>query len=208
MSDPNALPIAGWYPDPENEAGDRWWNGATWSDHRRPRNAAPGWAPEAASAAATPAVPTPAVPTPAVPAPAIPVPPAPAPARPDPYAGTPQVAPGYQAAPGYQPAFQPYAPAYAPNYAPAPTQMRNQLAFAGMLVSLIGLLFNWILFGAPGITGGIISIVGLRRANALIRSGVTAGNGKGMAIGGIVAGFTGALLFDLWFFSTWTTFQF
>ena len=35
MSDPNALPIAGWYPDPENEAGDRWWNGATWSDHRR-----------------------------------------------------------------------------------------------------------------------------------------------------------------------------
>ena len=45
MSDQNALPIAGWYPDPENDKGDRWWNGATWSDHRRPRNAGPGWAP-------------------------------------------------------------------------------------------------------------------------------------------------------------------
>jgi len=29
-------------PDPEDDKGDRWWNGATWSDHRRPRNAGPG----------------------------------------------------------------------------------------------------------------------------------------------------------------------
>jgi hypothetical protein len=205
MSDPNALPIAGWYPDPENEAGDRWWNGATWSDHRRPRNAAPGWAPEGAVSTAKKPVPKKEAPkteaaTPGEPAgeaaPAIPAPPPPA--------------PGYQAPyqPANQAAYQPYAPAYAPNYAPAPSQMRNPLAFAGMLVSLIGLLFNWILFGAPGITGAIMSLVGLRRANALIRAGVTVGNGKGMAIGGIVAGFAGALLFNLWFFTTWTTFQF
>ena len=50
MSDPNALPIAGWYPDPENDKGDRWWNGATWSDHRRARNAPAGWAPSGAAA--------------------------------------------------------------------------------------------------------------------------------------------------------------
>jgi hypothetical protein len=204
MSDPNALPIAGWYPDPENEAGDRWWNGATWSDHRRPRNAAPGWAPEGAavkSATKPAAKPAPkAQPDDATPA--VPVPPVPAPARPDPYA----YAAPYAGQPA--PAYQPYAPAYAPNYAPASSQIRNQLAFAGMLVSLIGLLFNWILFGAPGITGAIISFVGLRRANALIRQGVTVGNGKAMAITGIVAGLVGAFLFNLFFFTTWSPLMF
>jgi hypothetical protein len=40
--------------------------------------------------------------------------------------------------------------------------MRNPIAFGGMLTSLIGLLFNWILFGAPGIVGAILSFVGLR----------------------------------------------
>lgn len=213
MSDPNALPIAGWYPDPENENGDRWWNGATWSDHKRPRNAGPGWAPEPAPAKkaskkkADPAVVEP-VETPAA-APAAPVAPA-APAvppvppvvpagsttvpRPDPYAGTPMPP---------APAYQPYTQPYAPNYAPA-TPNRNPLALAGMLTSLIGLAFNWILWGAPGIVGGIISIVALRKANQLLREGVTVGNGKAMAITGIVAGFVGAFLFDLFYFTVWS----
>ena len=26
---------AGWYPDPDGGAGERWWNGAGWSDSRR-----------------------------------------------------------------------------------------------------------------------------------------------------------------------------
>jgi len=204
MSDPNALPIAGWYPDPENEAGDRWWNGATWSDHRRPRNAPAGWAPTStkkgskkATAAAEPAVTsTPAVAAPAAPVPPVPVAPVAAPvnpyapvAQPNPYAGT------------AQPAYQPYAPAYAPNYAPA-QPMRNPVALGGMITSLVALLFNFILFGAPGIAGAIVSIFGLRKANQLIREGVTVGNGKAMAITGIATGFAGALLWNLFYFST------
>jgi hypothetical protein len=82
--------------------------------------------------------------------------------------------------------------------------MRNPLALGGMITSLVGLLFNWILFGAPGIVGGIISIVGLRKANQLIREGVTVGNGKAMAITGIATGFAGAFLFDLFYFTTWS----
>jgi hypothetical protein len=210
MSDPNALPIAGWYPDPENEAGDRWWNGATWSDHRRPRNAPAGWAPapaakkaaskKAATVAADPAAASgaPLVADPTVPA--VPVPPvAPAPAdRPNPYAGS--VAPMFQPTPSGATGYTPYAPAYAPNYAPA-TPLRNPLALGGMITSLVAIICNFILFGAPGIAGAIVSFFGLRRANQLTREGVIAGNGKAMAITGIVTGLVGAFLWDLFYFS-------
>jgi hypothetical protein len=201
MSDPNAQPIAGWYPDPENEAGDRWWNGATWSDHRRARNGGPGWAPTAAAAPAAGG------------APGIPVPPvAPAPAeRPNPYAGT--AAPGTAApdatpgAPNMGPMIQPYAPPYAYNYAPR-TPMANVPAFAGMITSLAALLFNWILFGLPGLVGGSISIYGLVKANQLVKSGVTTGNGRGYALIGIISGFAGALLFDLFYFAVFQPLSF
>lgn len=33
MAEP--LPIAGWYPDPENRDHDRWWDGVSWTDARR-----------------------------------------------------------------------------------------------------------------------------------------------------------------------------
>jgi hypothetical protein len=206
MSDPNALPIAGWYPDPEDDKGDRWWNGATWSDHRRPRNAGPGWAPtkkKSTKAAAAAAVATPAA-APAAPADGVAPVPVPAPAA----AGAPGIpAPGPVVNPyaGAQPApqYAPYAPAYAPNYVPA-QPMRNPLALAGMITSLVGLLFNWIIFGAPGIVGAIISFIGLRKANQLAREGVTVGNGKAMAITGIVSGLVGAFLFDLFYFTTWS----
>ncbi|MEO8095611.1 MAG: DUF2510 domain-containing protein [Pseudolysinimonas sp.] len=243
MSDPNALPIAGWYPDPENEAGDRWWNGATWSDHRRPRNAPAGWMPEAAApvkkastkkAAAAPAEPAqPAQPAQlAEAAAAIPVPPvAAAPAerpnpyaQPNPYAPTNPYAPAnpYQPTPSagagmFQPvpgapgvaaaAYAPYAPAYAPNYAPA-TPMRNPLALGGMITSLVALICNFILFGAPGIAGAIVSFLGLRKANQLVREGVTAGNGKTFAITGIVTGMVGAFLWDWFYFAVFSPFQF
>ncbi len=197
MSDPNALPIAGWYPDPENEAGDRWWNGATWSDHSRARNAGPGWAPAAEATPATQAAPAQAAGAAATAAPAgpgIPVPPVATgvPAQPNPYAGAP---------------IAPYAPPYAYNYAPR-TPMANVPAFAGMITSLCALLFNFILYGLPGIVGGAISIAGLVKANRLIASGTTTGHGRGSAIIGIVAGFGGALLFNLFWFTVFSPFQF
>ena len=46
------LPVAGWYPDPEHAGQDRWWDGLSWSPHRRPSVPAP--APEAAPAPAEP----------------------------------------------------------------------------------------------------------------------------------------------------------
>lgn len=38
----------GWYPDPDGKPGDRWWNGAGWSDSRRGAGAATAVAPPAA----------------------------------------------------------------------------------------------------------------------------------------------------------------
>jgi hypothetical protein len=130
-------PIAGWYPDPENEAGDRWWNGSSWSDHRRARDAGAGWGPVA-----------------------------------------------------------PYSNYYTPR---AP--MANVPALAGMITSLSALLFNFILFGLPGLVGGCISIYGLVKANQLAKAGMTTGNGRGFAVAGIITGFSGALLWDLFYFT-------
>ncbi|HEV7743006.1 MAG TPA: DUF2510 domain-containing protein [Pseudolysinimonas sp.] len=231
MSDPNALPIAGWYADPENDAGDRWWNGASWSEDRRARDAVPvppvavppvpespvpvspvAAPPVPVSPVAAPPVPVPPVAAPPVPVspvaappvavPPVPVPPVPvppvtpaAPGRPNPYAASAAASPGFpSAAPG------PYAPPYAPGSAPA-TPLRNPLALAGMITSLVAILCNFIVFGAPGIAGAIISFFALRRANQLVREGVTTGNGRGMAITGIVTGLVGAFLWNLFYFS-------
>jgi hypothetical protein len=128
------------------------------------------------------------------------VPPGVDPARPDPYAGS--------ATQPAQPGYTPYAPAYAPNYAPVASTVRNPLALGGMITSLVALLCNFILFGAPGIAGAIVSFFGLRRANQLIKEGVTVGNGKAMAITGIVVGLVGALLFDWFYFSVFAPISF
>ncbi len=172
MSDPSTQPIAGWYPDPENEAGDRWWNGVTWSDQRRARGVAGGWAPTGTPAGLVAGI--------AVP----PVAPAPA-ARPNPYAAS---------------AASPSPPPYAANYAPN-TPMKNPVAFAGMVTSLAALLFNWFIFGLPGLVGGCISIGGLVKANELAKAGVSVGNGRGFAVTGIITGFGGALLWNLFYFT-------
>lgn len=48
MADENKR--AGWYPDPDGAAGERWWNGASWSDSRR-GGVVPAAAPVVAAAA-------------------------------------------------------------------------------------------------------------------------------------------------------------
>jgi hypothetical protein len=205
MSDPNALTAAGWYPDPDDAASDRWWNGVSWSDQRRARGGATGWAPVAGPVTTASATTASAQPAPVPPVPVPPVAPYPAgTTRPDPYAGNASPGVGSPASAGYPGSAAYPGPATYPGpagYAPTADGVgaRNPLAVGGMVTSLVALACNFILFGAPGITGAILSIVALRRANRLARSGVTTGTGRGMAITGIVVGFTGALLWN-WFY--------
>lgn len=45
----SALPPADWYTDPEDESQYRYWDGASWTDHRAPRVGVAGGAPDAGS---------------------------------------------------------------------------------------------------------------------------------------------------------------
>jgi hypothetical protein len=164
-------PQAGWYADPENAAGERWWNGSGWSDHKRD---------------ATSAVPTPETPAPEPPAAVTPAPvetgfsfgsPAPADPRPDPYAAPPAVrAQPYYSAPAS------YAPA--PYGAAAPRSNTNGLAIAGLAVSAAGWL---VLGGLAAIAGIILSGFGLARARQLEAAGQP-NSGRGIAMAGIIVG--------------------
>lgn len=171
MSD-SAPPAAGWYADPENPAGERWWNGSGWSDHRRD------------STVAAPVV----TPAPPVVAPVAPVPDAPgaptgfeygaaAGGRPDPYA--PPAQPAYAAPTAYT---SPYTPA--PYGSPAYGGGTNGLAVAGLIVSAAGWLVLPLIAGIAGI---ILSAFGLSHA----RRREAAGNpntGRGIATAGLVIG--------------------
>lgn len=42
---PSAPPPAGWYPDPSSQGGQRYWDGAEWTDHRHPAAPSYGSAP-------------------------------------------------------------------------------------------------------------------------------------------------------------------
>lgn len=164
MSDASAPPPAGWYADPENPAGERWWNGSSWSDHKR--------------AAGAPVAPAPASSAPVAVSPATgftygstsPD------ARPDPYA--PVAASG---AP-YRPAGPYYAPA--PYGAAAPGQGTNGLALAGLLVGAIGWLIVPVLAGAAGI---VLSAIGLSQAKKREAAGHP-NPGRGLAIAGLIVG--------------------
>lgn len=159
-------PQAGWYADPENAAGERWWNGSGWSDHKR----------DATTAAAPEPTPAPTVETGfsfGSPAPAIP--------RPDPYAPPPavQTAP---AQPYYGTPGAPYAPA--PYGAAAPRSGTNGLAIAGLIVSAAGWL---VLGGLAAIAGIILSGFGLARARQMEAAGLP-NSGRGIAMAGLVIG--------------------
>ena len=168
-------PIAGWYPDPENPAAERWWDGTAWSDHRRASTVAPvaPAAPVAPPAPATPAAPVaPAAPT--APQYGVVVPPPAAPG----YGGPAYGAPGY-GAPAYG------TPGYgAPAYAPAsPT---NSFAVLGLILALGGLVITF--GGLTSLAGGIISTIALVRASRMRRVGQT-GHRFGMALAGTIAGY-------------------
>jgi hypothetical protein len=115
--------------------------------------------------------------------------------RPDPY--------GYVAAQNLAPAAAPgpYTPnPYAANsyitqgYAPAPRNP-NVVGLVGFIVSMAGILLNIWLFGIVGIAGGIVSAIGLAKANRLAQQGVFP-NGRGLALAGTIVGFvTGGLTF-------------
>lgn len=160
MSDVS-LPQAGWYADPEDPSGERWWNGSGWSDHKRP-----------STVASVPPPPMAVVNPPGdtgfsfgSPAPAAP--------RPDPYA--PPAAPTYAS-----PAYSPYAPA--PYGATAAQPSSNALAVAGLIVSIAG-----VIFGIAALVGIVLSILGLVEARKREAAG-TPNPGRGLAIAGIVVG--------------------
>jgi hypothetical protein len=167
MSDATS-PQPGWYADPENPAGERWWNGSGWSEHKRDST-------EAAAAAT------------AVPAPvSTPVPDSAgftfgAPtlgtndARPDPYAPPPAaVAQPYYASPYVA----------APYGAPAYGSGINGLALAGVIASGVG----WLILPVIGSVAGIIlSAFGLSMAKRREAAG-NPNTGRGLAIAGLIVG--------------------
>lgn len=193
MTDANqALPIAGWYPDPEDDKSDRWWNGTMWSDHRRVRTAAAPAAPATAAAAPVSAGIPGAADAPATPAPVV----NPADgsdfARPNPYANpAPTAAPVYGGAsaygqqPGAYPAQSPYQAQqqYAP-YAYAPTEPRNGMAIAALITALSGILLNLVI---NPLVGAVLGFLALKRSTQLAATGQV-NTGRGMAIAAIIVG--------------------
>lgn len=162
MSDVTA-PAAGWYADPEDPSGERWWNGIGWSDQRR------GSTVDAVPAAAAPVVPPPTAPqgfTFGSTAPG---------ARPDPYAPAPAVG----APVGYAPS--PYVAA--PYGAPAYGSGSNGLAIGGLVTSLAGLLFGFL----AAVAGIILSAFGLSQAKQREAAG-NPNSGRGMAMAGLIIG--------------------
>lgn len=172
-------PAAGWYADPENPAGERWWNGSGWSDHKRDATAA---APVYSDPAPAPTDAGFTFGSPAT-----------AGVRPDPYAPPPAAQPYSGASASYAPAQPGAAPAApyaatpytaAPYGAAAPSSGANGLAIAGLIVSAAG----WIILGSlAAIAGIILSAFGLSRARQLDAMGHP-NSGRGIAMAGLVIG--------------------
>lgn len=162
---------AGWYPDPDGAAGERWWNGAGWSDSRR-GGAVPTAVPVAAPVTA--AVASGAAGT------SVPVPPPatviysaanPAPQRPDPYAaGRTATWTGavINATPGRNVDVQ-----------------ANKFAFYGFLTGVISVFFNLLFLLAP--IAIVFSIIGITRARQLKSQG-SASTLMTMALIGLATG--------------------
>lgn len=185
MSDVSA-PQPGWYADPENPAGERWWHGSGWSDHKRDSTET-ATAAGAAAFSVAPLAPALGTPDPAVTiAPVTPSPdsagftfgssaPVASDPRPDPYAPPAQgVATPYYSSPYVG----------APYGAPAYGAGINGLALAGVIVSAAG----WLIIPLLGpIAGIILSVFGLRTAGRREAAG-NPNSGRGLAMAGLIVG--------------------
>lgn len=168
---------AGWYPDPDGIPGERWWNGAGWSDSRR-GGAAASAAPVIATAAAVP-VPVPVAVTVPVPVPPPAGPPTPvvysasnpAPQRPDPYA------------PGRAATWGTAVLSTAPGRVIDASVNRD--AFYGFIAGLVSIFFN--IFFAVSIIAVVFSVKGMARARQLRAEGAPS-TLMGLAVAGLAMG--------------------
>jgi hypothetical protein len=85
---------------------------------------------------------------------------------------TPQPAPGY------------WTPNVAPRLGTQPGQRVNYMAWTGLLVSVSGFIFPFVINGVVGI---IFSVLGLREARRLAEAGQTS-TGRQLAVAGIITG--------------------
>ena len=130
-------PQAGWYQDPENADGERWWNGSGWSDQKRAATtAAAAVADSTGFSYGTPA----------------------AAGRPDPYAP-----PSYATPPAYAP-NSPYVAA--PYGAPAYGSRTNGLAIAGLVVSAGGWIVLGVIASIAGIILSAFGLARAKQAEA------------------------------------------
>ena len=158
---------AGWFPDPEDPANLRYWDGTAWTEHRHPAD--PAGAPVGPTVDATPAA-------------------AAAPEAP----GAPQFAytPTAGATPGYT---APYgaAPAYG---APQQNVLALVGLILAIVGTVLGLIVG--IFVLVGIAGAVVSILGFVQANKMRAAG-TPNDRRGLALAGIIVGFGGLVLYIL-----------
>jgi hypothetical protein len=95
----------------------------------------------------------------------------------------------------------PGAPVAGGYYGPPSAQQRNGIAVTGMILAIVAVAL--VPLGASffgiilGIVGGVLSVVGLRRARALKAAGDEHHRGR-IALIGVILGFAGALFALLW----------
>lgn len=172
----------GWYPDPNAGGVMRYWDGTTWLDVAAPvAPVAPVIPPlpESASASAPlmPAIPVPPIDvTPQTPLPQAPAS-APAPVQ---FTSTPQ-------APTPGAGYGMHTPSPTPQYSTAPPvaapMKTSGLAIASLICSTAGTLFAGLGFIA-GIITGHLALIEIRKSNGTL-------GGRGLALAGIIIGYTG-----------------
>jgi hypothetical protein len=158
-------PQAGWYQDPENPAGERWWNGSGWSDQKRAATADAGF---------TFGSPTTAEP------------------RPDPYAPQTYPAPPTYTSPVSTPA-SPYVAA--PYGSPAYGSGTNGLAIAGLVVSAGGWIILGVLASIAGIILSAFGLARAKQAEAAGNPNSGRGIAMAGLVIGIVVTVLGVLFF-------------